>query len=39
MPSVGTHVILFCCVLSGRIVCDELITPPEVWVVVFDLES
>jgi len=33
-----------CCVLSGRVLCDELITRPEesylLWcVVVFDLET
>jgi len=32
-----------CCVLSGRGLCDELITRPEVsnwlWCVVYDLET
>jgi hypothetical protein len=40
----GTFVCCECCVLSGRVLCDELITRPEesyrLWrVVVCDLET
>jgi hypothetical protein len=43
-PSGGMDVCLLCCVMSGRGLCDELITRPEeyyrLWcVVVCDLET
>ena len=44
IPPGGMYVCLLCCVLSGRGLCDELITSPEesyrLWcVVVCDLET
>jgi len=42
-PGTWTFVCCECCVLSGRGLCDELITRPEefyrVWCVVCDLET